>query len=161
MPNHVLNEVTLHGVPIEKSAKVVGTEGSPVDFEALVPMPVNFWPGSVSSKHEEYFPGTHLGAARRMWGTKWNAYGEPEVFELDGSTVLRFQTAWSPPRGWICALFNTFKCEITAIAKDEGSEHATIDRYIWDDKRNMGGPSWSTERATQDVTDRMEAMFFG
>ncbi len=157
MPNHVLNEITLHGVTIEKSKKVIGTEKDPVDFEVLVPLPVNFWPGSVGSKHEEYFPGTKLDASKEMWGTKWNAYGGPEVFEIDGSTVMRFKTAWSPPRGWICALFNTFRCDITAIAKDEGCESATIDRYVWDDRGGLG-PSWATGWATQDVTDRMEAL---
>ena len=38
------------------------------------------------------------------WGTKWDAYEYEPVSRSEGCAVLRFQTAWSPPRPVLAAL---------------------------------------------------------
>lgn len=131
MPNHVINEIRLHGVPLEKAKALILGENQSVDFEILVPLPINSWPGSAGSQHEKAFPGTHLADATKMWGTKWNAYGDTIITEDGGDTVVSFQTAWSHPRGWTVALFNTLKCRITAKWLSEGGWPAHVEEYDW------------------------------
>ena len=148
MPNHVINEIVLHGVTLEAaSPKILNAKGE-VDFGVLLPLPLNFWPGSAGSQHEKAFPGTHLDAATKQWGTKWGAYGDPTAVERDGDTVITFQTAWSHPRGWTCALFNTFNCAITASWLSEGGWAGHIETYAVDTGL-IGGPEW-TDREIED-----------
>lgn len=144
MPNHVYNEVVLIGVSKEVAApKILNAKGE-VDFGVLLPLPLNYWPGSVGTKHEKAFPGTHLDAARTVWGTKWGAYGDPELSERDGNTVVTFQTAWNHPRGWVCALFNTFECAIMASWISEGGGPAVRERYT-PYAGTMKTPDWEAE----------------
>lgn len=131
MPNHVINEIRLHGVSIEKVKPLILDGNLCVDFEILLPLPLNYWPGSVGAQHEKAFPGTHLGAARSTWGTKWNAYGDTIMVEDGGDTVVSFQTAWNHPRGWTVALFNTLKCKITAKWLSEGDWTGHVEEYDW------------------------------
>ena len=148
MPNHVINEVTLHGIPLDLAAPKILNKDGDIDFTVLVPLPLYFWPGSVSILHEKAFPGTHLDAARDIWGTKWNAYGLDEggkyqsVLEKDGCTVLTFQTAWAAPRGWIVALFNTFECDITSKWLSEGGWAAHVEKYDHAALAELGGEAW-------------------
>lgn len=142
MPNHVFNEITLHGVSMDCSNPLVLNAEGNVDFGVLLPLPIHFWPGSVGMEHERAFPGTMLKEATKVWGTKWNAYGEPKLTEQNGSSVITCQTAWSHPRGWICALFNTLKCEITSKWLDEGRVDAVVECWTPEDRNFLGGASW-------------------
>ena len=144
MPNHVFNEVRLHGVSLETVVPLITDKKGKISFAVLVPLPINFWPGSVGSQHEKAFPGTHLDAARKTWGTKWNCYGYPKAVQDGDDTLITFQTAWEPPRGWIVALFNTLECRITAKWMSEGQSDAFTETYFMDDTR-FGGPGWETE----------------
>ena len=146
MPNHVYNEVRLHGVPMDRAKQLIAAPDGKISFRYLLPLPLHFWPGSVGQDHEKAFPGTHLDAARKTWGTKWDCYGDPTAEQDGEDTVIRFRTAWSPPRGWIVALFNTLDCQITSLWFSEGGENArreTYRPYSQDDKWNT--PDWKVE----------------
>lgn len=169
MPNHVLNEVRLHGVPLEACRALIAGEDRAIDFSVLVPLPINYWAGSVGRHHEEAFPGTHLEAARTEWGTKWNAYGLDEgrryvsVSEADGDTILTFQTAWAPPRGWIVALFNTLKCDITSKWLDEGRVNAYAETYRFAGLSDFKVEGWKTEEIAEGSTEhrRLHHLLWG
>lgn len=153
MPNDVINEVTLHGVGLDRAAPLVLNGEGNLSFAVLLPLPLNFWPSSCSSAHDEAFPGTWLSAARATWGTKWDAYGSPTVEDAQGSTVLTFQSAWNHPRGWVCALFNSLRCEITAKWLSEGGRPATVETYKPD--TGVMGDDWrSVELAEEDSEHR-------
>lgn len=134
MPNHVINEITLHGVKLEDCKQYIFDKAGNVSFAVLLPLPLNYWPGSVGADHEKAFPGTHLDAAREVWGTKWDAYGDPVAEDSESGVVIRFKSAWNHPRGWTCALFNTLNCDITVNWLDEGQTNAHSEIYTSRDK---------------------------
>lgn len=144
MPNHVINEVTLHGCGLDKVKPLLSGE-CVIDFAVLLPAPLNCWQGSSNIKTDEAFPHGWYDWNRKNWGTKWNAYGlsEDALCEVDDSTVLTFQTAWSTPRGWILALFNSCKCNITVKHLDEGRADGCEEAFLWEDATRLNGPSWT------------------
>lgn len=146
MPNHVFNEVRLHSVSFDTVQHLIFDRDGRISFAVLVPLPINFWPGHVSSEHGKAFPGTHLAAAKSSWGTKWNCYGGPNAVQDGDDVVITFQTAWAPPRGWIVALFNTLRCKITSKWLDEGRNDAISETYEFVTKgRPLDGPEWRVE----------------
>ncbi|SIR21605.1 hypothetical protein SAMN05880582_10823 [Rhizobium sp. RU20A] len=140
MPAHVINEVLLHDIKLSDCAQYLFDKNGALSFEVLVPLPINLWRGGCGRRLLEVFVGNTLDAARDMWGTKWNACGNPFAGEVPGGTVLRFKTAWNPPRGWICALFNTLACDITSHWLCEGERFVHVETYkqvgAWDE------PTW-------------------
>ena len=140
MPNHIVNEIRLHGVDEATVRDVASGPERVIDFEKLLPLLLNFWP-------EKAFPGTHLDAATKTWGTKWNAYAlSDDSLRQDGDdTILTFETAWAPPRGWVVAVFNTLECDITHHWQDEGSDDVHRERYIFTGDNSMFFPKWEAE----------------
>lgn len=163
MPNHVINEITLHDVSLVQASPLIFNGNGEISFSVLLPLPINFWSGSVGSLHEKAFPGTHLDAARREWGTKWDAYGNPTAIERDGSTIITFQTAWGNPRGWVCALFNTLNCRITAKWLDEGALNGVEEVYCPADGDSILGPSWDSAAIPEGSPEhrRLHKMLWG
>lgn len=155
MPNHIVNEIRLHGVSSDRAQEVASSDESVIDFSKLLPLPLNFWPGSVGRKHEQAFPGTHLDAATKTWGTKWNAYAlNDDSLRQDGSdTVLTFETAWAPPRGWVVAVFNTLKCDITHFWQDEGSDEVHREAYTFTGDDSIFYPKWEAETVDHGSAD--------
>lgn len=143
MPNHVINEIIIHGAKLEAVREHLFDKDGRLSFGVLLPLPINFWAGSVGSEHEKAFPGNHLAAARATWGTKWDAYGNLTADETDSGVVIRFESAWNHPRGWVCALFNTLMCDMTASWISEGGA-ARIEKYIAADKH--GEMRWTEEK---------------
>lgn len=169
MPNHVLSEITLKGVRLEDiQAQILNEEGF-IDFEILLPLPINHWPGGVSKSHEDAFLGTHLDDARNIWGTKWNAYGQDEggkyqsVVETEEGVVLTFQTAWNHPRGWTCALFNTLKCDIIAKWLSEGGWVAHVEEYNYSALKDLGGEAWKDTELEENCAEhrRLHKLLWG
>ncbi|MEL7111397.1 MAG: hypothetical protein AAGK93_00485, partial [Pseudomonadota bacterium] len=153
MPNHVYNEVVLSGVdPEAVKAKVLNADGD-VDFAVLVPLPVNYWPGSVSIKHREAFPGTHLDAATKMWGTKWGPYENPALTHTEDTVTVTFNTAWGPPRGWVVALLNTFNCQIVHRYLSEGFSNGYREVYTPLIKGDMMTPKWEAHEIDEGTAD--------
>lgn len=161
MPNHVINEVTFSNVDAETQGRIIalvrGAERE-IDFNVLIPMPINVWQGNVSTKHEQAFGECGLDWSRREWGTKWNAYGLDEggkyqsIRASEGTLVLTFQTAWSAPRKWLLALFNTCKIPFEYRWMSEGEDVAVIGRFYFD-PREMGSPDWD-EKTIEDDAER-------
>jgi len=171
MPNHIINEVILHADPAKIEPICVKTinKNNNIDFGILVPLPVNHWPGSVGLTHKEAFPGIHLDDATKMWGTKWNAYGQDEtgyykyVIEPSGKIIFTFQTAWSPPRGWIVAIFNTFQIDITHHWLDEGCSDAITEKYNFKALGEMFAKpnAWEMSAATESIRKHLHKLLWG
>ncbi|MFG6637335.1 hypothetical protein ACGYJ8_15355 [Sulfitobacter sp. 1A12126] len=155
MPNHIVNEIRLHGVEAAKVRAIASGPERVIDFEKLLPLPLNFWPGSVSMAHRQAFPGTHLDAATETWGTKWNAYAltEDSLWEDGTDTILTFETAWAPPRGWVVAVFSTLECDITHHWQDEGSDDVHRERYTFTGDNSMFFPKWEADVVEQGSDD--------
>ncbi len=162
MPNHILSVITLHDTPLSQVTPLIYNDQARIDFEVLLPLPLNIWRGGVSRDHEEAFPSTGLTEARRIWGTKWNAYGEPKAEQVGTDTVITLQTAWSHPRGWTAALFNSLRCRITAEWLDEGSEDGWRETYTPDKCPNLGD-DWTKERIASGTDDqkRLHLLLWG
>ena len=62
MPNHVINEIVFENVNWFQKRKILKKvfKDNRVDFEILVPAPINIWNGNVGKNHEETFPDNHL-----------------------------------------------------------------------------------------------------
>ncbi len=164
MPNHVLNEVIFRGLTAEQQDAIVAAVSGPggkIDFEALVPSPLNIWPGSVGTKHEKAFPDTHLDWARKNWGTKWNAYGARTVTREGPTLTLVFETAWAPPYGWLVAIFNAFKIDFEHNWLSEGRDRTV--RGVWNYARldDMGGEAWDETEADEATHRRIHKMHWG
>ena len=131
MPNHVINEIVFENVNWFQKRKILKKvfKDNRVNFEILVPAPINIWYGNVGKNHEETFPDNYLNWARNNWGTKWNAYGS-EIIKCCDILTIRFKTAWSPPYGWIVALFNYFNLPFSLLWMSEGNDKAFHETYV-------------------------------
>lgn len=147
MPNHVINEIRVHGATREEVAPLVSNrhrdnDAPLIDFEILVPLPNYGWPGNVGKEHKEHFQTTDLDEAVKRWGTKWNAYESSFHVDALGDVLLRFKTAWDTPRGWTVALYRALKFQrpISVFWLSEGGLLAQHEKYSlhpdW-------GPQWT------------------
>jgi hypothetical protein len=133
MSNHVINEMIFRNVDEAAQARIIAAtcnaEGK-VDFEVLVPVPLNMWWGNEGLSHERAF-GSRLSMpwARANWGTKWNAY-DHRPHEISGDTLtLRFETAWTPPYPWLAAVFNSLKLDFDHNWMSEGGEPGMCGKF--------------------------------
>lgn len=168
MPSHSLNELRIYNTTIEALHGVALNDDNFVDFELLLPTPLNCWQGNEGSDHEENFPGLAMRWAIDNWGTKWNAYGEGgpegryETVVQDGDDVLlTFQTAWHLPRGWVCALFNKTDKRITASWLSEGGVAAHVEKFWIED--NMNGRQWVANEIAEGTPEhrRLHKLLWG
>jgi hypothetical protein len=169
MPNHVLTEVVFRGVGPLKQIDIldkVSSRESSIDFAVLLPPPLNIWCGNVGSEHRKAFPGTALDWNRANWGTKWNAYGIDQggkyasIGRTNDTLTLRFQTAWSPPMGWLVALFNAFRLSFDYTYLDEGASRAMAGSFqIAVDELN--GDQWCEKEGDDETHRRMHKLLWG
>lgn len=161
MPNHVLNELIFRGVQDADAdrilAQIVNDEGK-VDFERLVPMPLNMWWGNVGSQHEKAFGNTSLDWARQNWGTKWNAYESEPVERVNDVLAIRFQTAWSPPYPWLAAVFNKLDLSFDHNWLNEGMERGVCGHFKRDGKM---GIEWFEQPAPDYMQRHLHKMLWG
>lgn len=153
MPNHVLNEVVIHYADEAERAAIVAVvapDVSRIDFNLLLPRPLNIWWGDVSAKHRQAFREPALDWCAANWGTKWNAYAPMSIHAGSGKLTLYFTTAWAPPLRWILALFNWFSTPIDYAYLDEGMSKACSGSFVMTESN---GPEW-TEADADDETDR-------
>lgn len=163
MPNHVINEIRFSGIGPIAIGRILSlaTRRGRVDFSKLVPMPNNVWIGNVGKRHEEAFPHNGLDWSRREWGTKWNAY-DSAIKVGWASLTLVFQTAWSPPAGWLVALYN--KCGSFDHAwMSEGDNKAHRNRFIKPGSRReyYMVEEWSEVEADADTLKRLHVLLWG
>lgn len=164
MPNHVVNEIIFRGVDAATQeailAKLCNADGR-VDFDILVPTPPNVWLGNVGEKHKRLGIDA-LAWSRDNWGTKWNAYSHKPTERTDDSLRLVFETAWSPPYGWLVAVFNTLKRSFDHNWLDEGASRGVEGK--WDYAAlEAGGFSepWDEKRCGDEMHRHLHKLHWG
>jgi len=111
MPNHVTTLIQIAsfgGVPEEEIRKALLNDKNQVDFNLIVPMPECLMITDTShpdpelkaaykTNIREHGHKTWYGWRSENWGTKWNAYDQPDEGFPVGTTEFRFDTAWASP----------------------------------------------------------------
>lgn len=156
MPNHVTTEMIFRNVDAEKQAEILANvfgKNGEVDFQTLIPLPLNIWWGSCNSENERAFKVTALDWCTENWGTKWNAYQQREIVKTKDSLTLCFDTAWSIPYPWFAAVFNKLHVSFEYNSLNEG-ESCTRSGYFDQSEmeKNFGKP-WA-EKLSDDETHR-------
>lgn len=161
MPNHIINELIFRNVGSDQQESILAAlcngEGQ-VDFNILVPCPLNVWMGNVSKAHEEAFGQTGLGWNRENWGTKWNAYSQQTTERADDTITLRFETAWAPPYPWLAAVFNKLLLPFEHNWLDEGASRGWSATF-WTDEH--WGPEWKQEPASDEMQRHLHKLHWG
>lgn len=129
MPNHVMNEVKIKGTRQEQvnMLKHITNDNGYIDFNILLPMPLNCWQGNIGTTERKITPYNWFDWCSTNWSTKWNAYGQDnewchKITLTDNELVLKFQTAWNSPIGWLVALLNIIEKDIELNSCDEGND---------------------------------------
>lgn len=168
MPNHVVNEIVFRGVDADAQSAIksqcLNAEGF-IDFGVLLPIPINVWMFSHSQIHEK-LGGNALDWCTENWGTKWNAYGQDDEhydrLTVDGDTLtLRFQTAWSPPYGWLLALFNTTKRDFDHNWMDEGAAHGVSAAWRYPKGDDFRFKPWSEKPCDEPMQRHLNKLQWG
>jgi hypothetical protein len=164
VPNHVINEIIFRGVDGAQQDEILalccGADGK-VDFERLVPTPKNVWLFSVGKKHEK-LGENGLDWSRANWGTKWNAYSHKPIERSDDSLTLRFETAWSPPYGWLVALFNSTKLDFDHNFLDEGASRGVSGQWRWPkDELNVFHDPWKEAPCDDEMQRHLHLLHWG
>ncbi len=100
---------------------------------------------------------------RKNWGTKWGAYDVLPV-ENDGNhLILRFKTAWSPPRGWLVAIFNKFKLSFYYHYLSEGEARGHVGHFDWQalDDLARGHFAWNEKDAPDELNCHLHVLLWG
>ena len=162
MPNHVVNEVIWSALTAEQQSTilsgVLNADGK-VDFELLVPIPLNVWLGNVG-RAEARLGFNALDWCRQHWGTKWNAYSQRPAEVGEDAIRLVFETAWSPPYGWLVALLNRFQLPFDHNWHDEGDEIGRVGRFEPFSTREHG-PLWRESPATGAMQRHLHKLQWG
>ena len=163
MPNHVINELIFREVDEEVQARILAAtcnaQGK-VDFEVLVPLPLNMWWGNVSSEHTRAFRRTALDWCTEQWGTKWNAYQHKPVERTADTLKLRFETAGGPPYPWLAAVFNSLQLSFDHNWLEEGRERGVAGRFDFSQMEGFGRP-WREEPATDELHRHLHKLHWG
>lgn len=103
MPNHITNKITVLGTKeqIKEVFEYIKIEeeyegNHTIDFNKITPMPKWVYQAcGITMEDEQKFgvENTCLGWARKNWGTKWNAYDQPDMRNTDNTVY--FSTAWN------------------------------------------------------------------
>lgn len=168
MPNHIINELVFSGVDASKQDEIIArlcNDAGEVDFEILVPTPVNVWLGNVGSEHERAFRSEMcaLDWSRIHWGTKWNAYSHKPVERTDNGIIFRFETAWRPPYTWLVAVFNTLKLPFSHNWLDEGSSRGVTGQWDYEAlaSSSFAKQPWSEEPCSDEMQRHLHKLHFG
>lgn len=156
MPNHITNEIIFRGVSEDRKAAILAAalnKDGEIDFRILLPVPLNAWMGNVGLNHERAFKTNALDWCRDHWGTKWNAYSARSPDTDSDDLRLVFDTAWRPPYGWLCALFNTVEASFEHNWLDEGAERGWSGRFSFNPDSALHTIEWQ-ESLADDSTQR-------
>lgn len=166
MPNHVVNELIFRVNP-ETQAKILEkvTKDGMVDFEVLVPSPLNVWKGNTGKRHTEAFKVSQLDWNRDNWGTKWNAYGHDDdyksIVQTEDTLILTFQTAWGPPWPWLAAVFNFLGVSFDHNWMSEGSDEGHADKFLIEERESMIGEPWKESIADEAMKKHLHLLLWG
>ena len=162
MPNNVQCEIVFSSISEEQKNNIISKiseDGKNIDFGILLPIPLNLWWGNVGGIHEKTFPGTALGWRTKNWGTKWNAYQCNIISSEAGILTLQFQTAWTPPYGWIVAVFNFFEIPFSMLWLSEGGSRSRFDEFEKSD--SLSGEEWRSSDATGEQQKHIHKLLWG
>ncbi|MBY0024529.1 hypothetical protein H7K28_15065 [Paenibacillus polymyxa] len=145
MPNHITNKVKVIGTDeqiqevfefIKNDTLGIGT----IDFNKITPMPKWVYgnsPGIVGISFDDEklwgVENTVLGWSRKHWGTKWNAYGQPD--DRNSKDTIFFETAWNGIPNLIQKLawiFSMVKIEYSFADEDTGSSNCGFYCFEYD-----------------------------
>lgn len=142
MPNHITNKLKVIGKTedvqeVMNFIKIDGEEIGTIDFNKITPAPKWVYGSSpnvvgISLDDEEKWgaENTILNWQRQHWGTKWNAYSQPD--SRSTSDTVYFNTAWNGVEeliqkiGWI---FPNIILEYSYADEDLGSSNNGIYRF--------------------------------
>jgi hypothetical protein len=161
MPNHVINELVFRGVSQDQVASIIDAtcRDGLVNFEVLLPMPLNVWRASIGAVEEKAFGQTWYEWSTANWGTKWNAYSHKETQIGPDNLTLCFETAWRPPYPWLCAVWNHLKLPFEHNWLDEGAERARSGVFQLDE--SPMGRDWKEDDATDEAHRRLHKLHWG
>ncbi|MEC0234057.1 hypothetical protein P4H71_06895 [Paenibacillus kribbensis] len=145
MPNNITNRVKVIGTDeqiqelfefIKNDTLGIGT----IDFNKITPMPKWVYGNSPEirgiSLDDEMLWGaenTVLGWSRKHWGTKWNAYAQPN--DRNSKDTIFFETAWNGIPNLIQKLawiFQKVEIEYSFADEDYGSSNCGFYRFEYD-----------------------------
>jgi hypothetical protein len=169
MPNHVVNEIIFRDVSYDAQEailrKVLNTEGF-VDFNILVPAPINVWQGNVGQKEEKAFgKKTWHSWDIENWGTKWNAYGMDktgkDVIRTEDTLTVIFQTAWSSPLQWLVALFNATGLPFEHNWMSEGECEGYFHKFFFSGEGDFRSCDWEAGTAEKELYHHLHILLWG
>lgn len=168
MPDHVINEVIFRGVSTEKQKEIISkvcNEKREIDFEILLPIPLNVWRGGVGAVHQKTFPDNALDWCTKNWSTKWGAYGQSEksIIQEGDALIFRFRTAWRAPYGWLLALFHTVKTDFESNHLSEGEEKGKTDSWNWNayESEGYGAKGWDSKECDESLHRHLHKLLWG
>jgi hypothetical protein len=167
MPNNVVNEIIFQDINRDIQGKILKNilKDGFADFNILVPMPLNIWRGNIGEEEEKAFGRKtwHLWNVEN-WGTKWNAYGlqdENPIIHTEDTLTIIFQTAWSPPRIWVCALFNAIQIPFEHNWLSEGIGNTYTAKLFFSGEGEYRSPAWAESKAEEEVHRRLHVRLWG
>lgn len=149
MPNNITNKLTIIGgikevkkvlefIKMEKETDVKISGIGTIDFNKITPMPKWVYGSSpdvhgISQEDEEKYGKKNISVewARKNWGTKWNAYGQPD--KRSSFNSIFFETAWNGVAQLIQKLawiFPNVEIHYSYCDEDFGSN---LGRYVFKD----------------------------
>ena len=83
------------------------------------------------------------------------------IEDATDSLTLVFDTAWRPPYGWICALFNRFMLPFDHSWLSEGESNGHIGRFEPRFLNDFVGGAWLERDATPEEHKRLHVLRWG
>jgi hypothetical protein len=166
MPNNVLNEVIFRNVGrnVQETILEKVLKDGFVDFNILVPTPLNIWQGNLGYGEEKAFGNkVWLKWNIENWGTKWNAYGQSDdcIVQTDDTLTITFQTAWDPPHIWLCALFNATQLPFEHNWISEGGENTYTAKFFVSNENECRFSCRKEEDAEEKIHRRLHVQLWG
>jgi hypothetical protein len=166
VPNNVVNEIIFKNINHETQEDILKKvlKNGFVSFNVLLPPPLNIWQGDCGTKEEKAFGKKNwFNWNIENWGTKWDAYEQDEksVIRTEDTLTLTFQTAWSPPRLWVCALFNATKTPFEHNYLSEGDINAYTANFFFSGEGIHYYPDWEEQKAKKELYRHLHILLWG
>lgn len=166
MPNHITNEIIFRGVDEMTKGRILiraTNDKGEVDFERLLPVPLNVWRGNVGINHKKAFreENTGLNWAMQNWGTKWNAYQHRPIIYDEGVLTIVFDTAWRPPYGWLVAMYNHLGLGFEHNWLDEGCERGVSGRFLPNVYNDFRVQEWEEKPCSDEMQKHLHFLKWG
>lgn len=149
MPNYITNKLTIIGkderikdvldfIKIEKEEDVeiygIGT----MDFNKITPMPKWVYRGILGEDEIEKYGEENCWKAwaEDNWGTKWNAFGQPD--KRNSENTLYFETAWNGVPKLISKLSLIFPDVVIEYSYCDEDTGYNVAQYVFKEGKTIG-----------------------